>query len=286
MYADDTSFIVPYSESTCIQSATTLVLEQSQEWFSSHKLIMNPSKTNIINFVSSNVHADPITIKLNDTEIISCDNTNFLGLQIDSKLNWKAHINNLCRKLNSSLFALRVLRYKIDVTSMKQIYFAVFQSHLSYGILFWGNSSVSNMNRVLLIQKKVIRLLAGLNYRESCRETFVQLKIMTVVNLYLFELLSYVTKNMDKLNVNVANHGYDTRGKNVYIKTPCHKTRLADKSVSHYGITLYNLLHTSFKTKIDNRNFKTKLQSFLLKNPFYSISEFRNCMENFTDNNA
>ena len=286
MYADDTSFIIEYEEETCIQSEASLILKQSCEWFSSHKLIMNPSKTSIINFVSSNVHTEPIVVELNDIQIKSCENTNFLGLQIDSKLNWNTHINNLCKKLNSSLFALRVLRHKIDVPSMIQIYFAVFQSHLSYGILFWGNSSASNMNRLLLIQKKVIRLLAGLSYRESCRESFIQLKIMTVVNLYIFELLLYVNKNLNKINVNAVNHGYETRAKNVYIRTPCHKTRIARKSISNYGATLYNSLHVSFKTKTDSRNFKSKLQSFLLKNPFYTINEFQICMKNYPDHIA
>ena len=244
---------------------------------------MNPRKTNIINFDPSNVNSELMVIQFNSIQITPCENTKFLGLQIDSKLNWKAHVHNLSKKLNSSLFALRVLHTKIDAASIKQIYFAVFQSHLSYGILFWGNSSVSNVNRLLLIQKKVIRLLAGLSYRESCREAFVQLKIMTVVNLYLYVILLYVENNLEKFNANSANHSYGTRAKNMYIRPPSHKTCIYEKSVSYYGISLYNTLHNSFKIKTDNRTFKTKLHTFLLKNPFYSIAEYQICMKTYPD---
>ena len=62
---------------------------------------------------------------------------------------------------------------------------------------------------------------------------------------------------------NAVNHCYKTRAKKMYIRTPCHKTRISDKSVSNYGATIYNLLHYSFKIITDNRSSKSKLQSFL-----------------------
>ncbi|KAG8271986.1 hypothetical protein J6590_052018 [Homalodisca vitripennis] len=39
------------------------------------------------------------------------------------------------------------------------------------------------MERVLKQQKRAIRCLAGLQFQESCREAFKQLKILTIVNI-------------------------------------------------------------------------------------------------------
>jgi hypothetical protein len=45
---------------------------------------------------------------------------------------------------------------------------------MSYGIMFWGNSSHSSV--IFKIQKGVIEIIMGFGYRKSCRELFKELK--------------------------------------------------------------------------------------------------------------
>jgi hypothetical protein len=47
---------------------------------------------------------------------------------------------------------------------------------MSYGIMFWGNSS----HHIFKMQKRVIRIIIGYGYRESCGELFKELKILTL----------------------------------------------------------------------------------------------------------
>jgi hypothetical protein len=47
---------------------------------------------------------------------------------------------------------------------------------MSYGIMFWGNSAHSPV--IFKMQTRVIRILMGIGYRESCRESFKELKIL------------------------------------------------------------------------------------------------------------
>ncbi len=47
------------------------------------------------------------------------------------------------------------------------------------------------MQRVLVHQTRAIRILASLQTRESCRQVFQELKILTVVNLYILEAVTY-----------------------------------------------------------------------------------------------
>jgi hypothetical protein len=73
----------------------------------------------------------------------------FLGLQIDSHLNWKTHINQLVAKLNGACYAVRSLTHIIS--TLKLIYFACFHSLMKYGMHFWGNSSDSK--KIFTLQK-------------------------------------------------------------------------------------------------------------------------------------
>ena len=97
-------------------------------------------------------------------------------------------------------------------------FYAIFESHIRYGIIFWGNSSKTNVNKILLIQKKAIRVLAGLQYKDSCREYFVSLKIMTVISLYIYETLLFVKNNLSLLKQDEISHLYETRGKHTFVR--------------------------------------------------------------------
>jgi hypothetical protein len=57
--------------------------------------------------------------------------------------------------------------------TLKLVYFAYFHSIMSYGIIFWGNSTDSK--KLFYIQKKIIRITAGTKRRASCRELFKNL---------------------------------------------------------------------------------------------------------------
>jgi hypothetical protein len=75
---------------------------------------------------------------------------------------------------------------------LRNIYFAKFQSLVSYGLIFWGGEGESN--KVLKIQKRILCLMRGVSSRTSCRPTFRELRILTVTSLYVFEILCFLSE--------------------------------------------------------------------------------------------
>jgi len=71
-------------------------------------------------------------------------------------------------------------------------YFAYFQSRLRYGIMFWGGEGKSI--KIFQLQKKVIQLITGAHKFESCRPIFKKFQILTLVSLYIFEMLCFLKK--------------------------------------------------------------------------------------------
>jgi hypothetical protein len=55
---------------------------------------------------------------------------------------------------------------------------------MTYGLIHWGNSSYAEM--VFKMQKRVVRLMMGRDYRESCRDLFKE-----IILIYIYIRLTW-----------------------------------------------------------------------------------------------
>jgi len=126
-----------------------------------------------------------LTIGHEDKYIEEAVNLKFLGIHVDSHLNWKNHIDRITPKLSvAACYMIRQIYYICNNDTLRSIYFAYFQSIVSYGIIFWGNSS--NNRKVFTLQKRIIRVMVGAHPRTSCRRLFKRLGILTVPSQYIY----------------------------------------------------------------------------------------------------
>jgi hypothetical protein len=91
----------------------------------------------------------------------------------------------------------------MTIDTLKLVYFAYFHSVVSYGLIVWGNSTDSN--KVFYIQKKIIRIMAGVKSRVSCRKLFRKFNILPLASEFILCLL-FVVENLDKFKRNTDVH--------------------------------------------------------------------------------
>jgi hypothetical protein len=108
---------------------------------------------------------------------------------------------------------------------------------MKYGIVFWGTDCDSI--KVFHMQKKVIRLIAGVKKYETCRLIFKDSKILTMPSLYILEVLHFINKNKKNLNNNYHIHNHNTRSECDLHVQSCNTTQY-QKSVINMGIRLFN----------------------------------------------
>jgi hypothetical protein len=82
--------------------------------------------------------------------------TKFLGLHIDSTLSWKLNIEQILHMLSAACYTLRSFKPYISQEIMKMVYCAYFHSTMSYGIIFWRNSTDST--KIFKIQRGQLEL--------------------------------------------------------------------------------------------------------------------------------
>jgi hypothetical protein len=143
LYADDTSILCSNSDMVEREKVLKMILDKINKWFVVNWLSLNFNKTNCMHFSSiSNIKSN---IYVNYGNINSTCNIKFLGSIIDSSLSWKDHINNLVTKLSAASYSIRILSVVMTQESLKIMYFAHVHSVMSYGIIFWSNSTYSNI---------------------------------------------------------------------------------------------------------------------------------------------
>jgi hypothetical protein len=115
----------------------------------------NCIKTHFMHFsykLNNNIN---LSINYNNNHISNTQSIKFLELVLDTNITWRNHIGYLHTKLGSGNYAIRILKSFMPLTTLTNINFSYFHSIMSYGIIFWGNSTHSHS--VFKLQKKVIR---------------------------------------------------------------------------------------------------------------------------------
>ena len=109
-------------------------------WLASNKLTLNVKKSKFM-FITNKRNIPDFCVKINDSPLEICKSYKYLGVVIDDKLKWDAHIKYISTKISKACGALSRLWNCTDIEILKNVYHALIHSYLRYGILIWGNSS-------------------------------------------------------------------------------------------------------------------------------------------------
>lgn len=130
------------------------------------------------------------------------------------------------------------------------------------------------MKRIFVAQKRAIRVLLKLNPRDSCREGFKEIGVLTVPCLYIYAMILFVLKNHNRYQANNIIHKINTRGHN---KLHVSSVRLSSiqKGMHYISIRIFNNFpHNIYILKDNVNKFKQRLKDFLILNAFYSVDEY------------
>lgn len=256
IYADDTTIMKSHKDLRYLNDVIGSSNRDVLKWFHSNKLHCNNGKTqNLILSLKNEIPYNSVKL---------------LGIHIDSKLCWKDQIDNVCKKISRTVFLFWKLKPLVNLEYLRIAYFGLFQSHITYGLILWGHSHY--VHDILLIQKKIIRNMAGAGALEHCKPLFISLKICTIINLYIFHVLMYAKENLNSFQQRFNIHNHNTRNR-INLDIPHHRLAITGKSYKINSVTFFNRLPEMAWTAPHNK-FKIVIYNWLLKNPFYSINEF------------
>lgn len=268
LFADDTNFIIAAKTEKSTISSVISTFERALGWFNDNGLKMNVGKTQIINFTRDrNRHEIDITLQGNRIQTVN--SVKFLGVYLDSELNWRQHITQLRSKLAKNIYLLRNLSRLSSIETVITAYYGCVYSVLKYGVMFWGYSTDSVI--IFRLQKRCLRAMFNLRKTTSCSDYFQQHKILTLPSLYIYQTAIFVKQYGTMFFKNVGDvHDHDTRQTRDLYTLQTTKTFLG-KNAYHMAIKIYNQAVPKELKGLPLLKFKKMLKTHLIQKNYYSF---------------
>ena len=141
LFADDSNLFLSDKNLINLERVINCELVKVKDWLNANKLTLNVSKSIFVIFHSHKKKVNHnLKISINDVALEQKQNTKYLGIIMDSNLNWKNHVHQISAKVSKRIGILSKLRYYLDRTILKQLYYAFLYPYLTYGLVVWGKT--------------------------------------------------------------------------------------------------------------------------------------------------
>ena len=271
LFADDSNIFFSHRNPKHLLDTINAELYHVAEWIKTNKLSLNIEKTHFMLF-SNSLKNLPGNIIFDGTVLKQVQNTKFLGIIIDEDLSWKPHVNNVCNIISRNIGMINKLKHFFPQSTLKSLYYAIIYPYLSYGILAWGYASKTLIDRILLLQKKALRIICNTDYMAHTEPLFLANNILRINEIYSLQLGIFMfLLNNNKLphifnSMFVRNqhfHNYPTRQARSF-HLPKTRTLFANHIFTFAGPKLWNSLPPSLTQLKNLHSFKRKFKSSLL----------------------
>lgn len=199
MYADDTNIFFTDMALPQLETRVNQYLHLLSHWLHINKLQLNISKTNYVVFTPINKPLNyTIDLIYRNNRLKQSKAQKFLGVWFENNLSWNTHVSKLTAELSKTVGCLYKIRDIIPLWLKKTLYYSLFFSKLSYCALVWGTTSTQNYNKLLLLQKKVLRIFENYYGRPRhlpTHELFLKHSLLKANQIYCYKLLQYIRDN-------------------------------------------------------------------------------------------
>ena len=173
------------------------------------------------------------------------------------------------KKIARSIAVINKAKQILDYRSLHTLYCALVLPYLLFGVEIWGNNYKSSVQSLIVLQKRAIRTIHKVGYREHTNPLFLHSKLLKfpdIVSLQTALILHkahnhQLPKNIQRL-FQKREGGYNLRGEYNY-KILNRRTTMKSFCVSTAGVKLWNSLSEEQKQCPNIKHFKAMYKNWL-----------------------
>jgi hypothetical protein len=186
IFADDTNLLFHCKTYSNLSDVVNNEMEKFLDWFRANKLSLNIGKTKFMHFKPTNrpSNESPLAIKIGNEVIEEVSCIKFLGVFLSCNLSWTEHIKSKSSQIAHVISVLCRLKHVLPERNLLQIYNGLIAPHLSYGIESWGSAPGSVLKRMIILQKKAMRIITNSTYNAHTSPIFKRLKILKIPDIF------------------------------------------------------------------------------------------------------
>lgn len=284
-FADDTALIFHGVDWKETQYMAEIGLNQVMTWLNNNLLTLNVTKTKYIAFSITNTSlpCKNFSIKVHNsdcnkgnggnckcTSLERTSSIKYLGVTIDELLNWKEHIELLAARVRRLIYIFKKLRHVTDTTTLKNIYFALAQSIMTYCIIAWGGACKSHMLQLERAQRALLKVMFFKPYRFPTTTLYNEYGVLSIRKLYL---LQTIVKQHKSLMYDCDND--HPRKRNKIFHTVWSRTYFANRFEYQIGPRFYNKMNALINIyPLNNTKCKKQIVQWLKTKSYQDCENF------------
>ena len=220
LFADDTNLFCTGTDLKDMIRQINEEMAKIYAWVNANKLSLNIDKTNFMMFMPKGFSYCADYIVINQTRIQEVKETKFLGVIIDNKLKWSAHISYISKKISKGIGIILKSRKVFSNETLLSLYHTFVYPYLSYCIHVWGKAYKTHLNDLVVLQNKAMRIINGVPPRTNMDNFYIENNILTVKLIYNYSIGLFMYKYINKMTPDVFDnffssisdiHQYETR---------------------------------------------------------------------------
>ena len=172
LFADDTNLFLSGKNLDDMQTLLNEELTEIDLWLKANKLSLNIKKTHYMLFKNHGVTEKDICIKIENEPVTQVKKTKFLGVIIDCNLTWKEHISYISGKIAKGVRILTKARKLLNKTTLMNLYYTFVYPYFIYCNHVWGSTYTTYFTKIISLQKKAVRIIAGIKPRSDVMNAF------------------------------------------------------------------------------------------------------------------
>ena len=133
-----------------------------------------------------------IELVINDMKIRETKIITYLGVIINSKLNWIDHITYVKNKVAKGIGIIRKASKLLNKKAQLNLYYTFIYPYLIYCVEIWGCAKKTHLSPLYLLQKQIVRIIT---FSDKMAHTDLIFKDLHVLPIDQFHVLRYCFLN-------------------------------------------------------------------------------------------
>ena len=208
---------------------------------------------------------------INGSRINQVEKAKLLGVMIDNKPNWSSHTKYVIQKISKGIGIIIKARKYFNRETLLNLYNTMVLPFISYCIHVWGKAANTHLDKIHILQKKIVRIISGVPPRTHSQPLFDKLKVMTIHQIYEYYVCVFMYKLHNKqlpplfsmFERTADIHGYSTRQTNSFYISYVPTVR-SQKTIKIMGPKIWNVIIRKVSIQCKIGSYKTSLKKILL----------------------
>ena len=173
-----------------------------------------------------------------------------MGLHVDQYFTWKNHIEIIASKIAKNIGVISRISYLIPTNTRLTLYYSLIYPYIAYCNMIWASNYTHRLQRIILLQKRILRIIAGSSWNAHADPLFKHYRILKLTQIKQKQLNEFMHRCIfNTLPTNFSNlftfssdlHSYNIRNPSL-VRTIFARTNSRRFSIRVAGPAAWNAL--------------------------------------------